>query len=235
MATSIEELKAAASKSEGFAMSNMFEIVLPSKFGMSSRDINVICKSTELPGRQMMTQDQQVGTVLRKVVNGFATVDLNLTFYVMNDHKITSYFDEWMKACYDQESNQIQYYKDYVQDIDIKQLQKGYAFSLFKKQLGFLDSIPSSIRARIFDGNPDFQQGEIDFGFGKDAAVIRHIKLLEAFPVTVNAIQLGGDQTDQITEFTVQLSYRDWRSKEADGPTSGFGGSILSGILDRVF
>ena len=231
---SIEQLKAAASKAQGFASPNLFAVTLPPFAGMSGNDLNLICKATELPGRQIMTQEQTIGTVMRKVASGYATVDINLTFYVLNDHKITKYFDEWQKKCHnpDERSYKVQYYVDYVKDIEIAQLQKGYSFSLFKKQLGFLSNLNDSIRARIFD-DVNLAQGEYDFSFGKDAVPIRKVKLLEAFPTTVNAIQLGNDQ-EGITELTVQLSYKDWVPMEVDGPISGFGASVLTGVIGRI-
>jgi hypothetical protein len=232
---SIEQLKSAASKSQGFAMANLFQVILPPLAGVSSEQINVICKMTELPGRQIMSMEQQLGTVMRKVASGYATTDINMSFYVMNDHAITKYFDAWQKLAHDQDTYRVNYYIDYVKDVEIKQLQKGTAFSLFKKQLGFLGGLPSSITGRLGNiGGIDLGQGEIDIKIGSDEHVIRHVKLLEAYPTTVNAISLGNDQ-EGISELSVQLSYRDWKSLEAEGPNNNLGDALVGGLLKKIF
>jgi len=232
---SIEELKSLASKTQGFARSNLFQVILPPLAGVSSESLAVMCKMTELPGRQIMSMEQTIGTVMRKVASGYATTDINMSFYVMNDHAITAYFDAWQKLAHDQERYQVNYYVDYVKDVEIKQLQKGTAFSLFKKQLGFLGGLPSSITGRLGNiGGIDLGQGEIDIKIGSDAHVIRHVKLLEAYPTTVNAITLGNEE-EGVSELTVQLSYRDWRPLEAEGPNNNLGDALVGGLLKKIF
>jgi hypothetical protein len=123
----------------------------------------------------------------------------------------------------------------YGKTVTIEQLQKGAGFSLFKKQLGFMDKVPQSIKNHLPDlGFIDLSQGEIDISLGSQSNSVRKIDLLQAYPTSVNEIQLGNDQNDQITELSVQLSYKDWHDKGAKGPNSGLGDAIIGGVLGSL-
>ena len=50
----IEDLKSKLAQKNGMAMANQFAIGLPSLTeDMGGRDINVLCKSVDLPGKQL--------------------------------------------------------------------------------------------------------------------------------------------------------------------------------------
>jgi hypothetical protein len=48
---------------------------------------------------------------------------------------------------------------------------------------------------------------QLDHG---DNSVIYACKLLKAFPTTIQAIELGDDNQNQLVQLSVQLSYTDW-------------------------
>lgn len=51
--------------------------------------------------------------------------------------------------------------------------------------------------------------------------VIKEIKIVDAFPVNVSAIDLSYDTTDTIEEFTVEFAYQYWTSRESNsGPST---------------
>lgn len=243
--SSIEELKGAVTSGGGIAIPSLFKVYLPTIAGKTGASVggdalNLICKSVELPGRQISSIDYQTGTATRKIANGYLVPDINLVFYCMNDHKITRYFDEWQRLAHDPEYYTVGYFDDYGKDVTIEQLQKGAGFSAFKKQLGFMDKIPQSIKNRLPDlGIIDFSSGEIDITLGSKDRSVRKVKLEKAYPTSVNAIQLGNDQ-EGITEITVQLSFKDWipytsgDKDGADGPSSGIGDAILGGVLGSL-
>ena len=233
---SIEELKGAVTSGSGFAIPSLFKVILPAIPGASidGSGLNLICKSVELPGRQISSVDYQTGTATRKIANGYIVPDINLTFYCMNDHKVTRYFDEWQRLAHNPEDYYVGYFDDYGKDVTIEQLQKGAGFSAFKKQLGFMDKIPQSIKNRLPDlGIIDFSSGEIDITLGSKDKSVRKVKLEKAYPTSVNAITLGNEQ-EGITELTVQLSFKDWIDDGADGPSSGIGDAIVGGILGSL-
>ena len=238
MSNSIEDLKGAVGGGSGFALPNLFKVILPEIAGIGPRELEVLCKSVVLPGRQIQSQDYQTGTATKKIATGYITSDISLTFYVMNDHKVTRYFDEWQRLAHDPINYTVGYYEGeggYGKTVTIEQLQKGAGFSLFKKQLGFMDKVPQSIKNHLPDlGFIDLSQGEIDISLGSQSNSVRTIELLQAYPTSVNEIQLGNDQNDQITELSVQLSYKDWYDKGAKGPNSGLGDAIIGGVLGSL-
>lgn len=228
----IDEFKATVSASGGLALPNLYKVILPPMGSATSDDLNMICSSVSLPGRQINTIEYPMGTTTKKIANGFGVNDINLTFRVMNDHKITKYFDEWQGKAHNQEEYTVGYYDDYTFDVEIQQLQKGTGFSAYKKQLGFLDSVPTSIKNRLPDlGLVDLSQGEIDIALGNDSRKVRVVKLKEAHCTSVNEIQLA-DGAIGITELSVQLSFKDWETGEADAVNNNFGDAILGGILE---
>ncbi len=228
----IDEFKSLASSSGGFALPNLYRITLPPLAGVGSGDLNLICKATALPGRQVTSIDYQIGTINRKMANGYVIADLALTFHVMNNHSVTKYFQEWQKLAHNQETYEVGYYDDYVYDVTIEQLQKGTGFSLFKKQLGFLDGVPTSLKQRLPDlGFIDLAQGEVDISLGSDARSVRKVRIKEAYPTTVNDIQLGDDQNNSITELGVQLSFKDWESEETQDPNGNLGDALIGGLI----
>ena len=231
----IDDFKGTVAGGSGFALPTLFKVTLPPLAGVSGDELNMICKSVNLPGRQITSTDYQTGTAIRKVASGFAVPDINFVFYVLNDHKVTRYFDEWQMMAHNQGDYTVGYFDDYTKDVTIEQLQKGTGFSAFKKQLGFMDKVPTSIKNRLPDlGFLDLSQGQLDISLGSSTNSVRKVKLLQAYPTSVNDIQLGNDQNDQITELSVQLSVRDWEDAGADGPNNNLGDAVLGGVLGSL-
>ena len=72
MGFSIEEFKGIVSRGGGLAKPNLFNVYLPSLGNTDTKGLNLLCKAASLPGKQMLSQDIQMGLVSRKVANGFA-------------------------------------------------------------------------------------------------------------------------------------------------------------------
>ena len=231
----LDEFKGAVSGGSGFALPTLYKVTLPPLAGVSSQELDMICKNVSLPGRQITSTDYSTGTPIKKIASGFAVPDINMTFYVLNDHKVTKYFDEWQKLAHNQESYTVGYFDDYCKDVTIEQMQKGTGFSLFKKQLGFMKKVPQSIKNRLPDlGFLDLSQGEIDLSLGTSGKTVRKVKLIQAYPTSVNDIKLGNDQNDQITELSVQLSVKDWEPEGGSQASGGLGEAVLGGILGSL-
>ena len=190
-------------------MSNQFLVELPTLRysgegnvvkGMDARTLNILCKEVNLPGKQVMTLDQTVGLFHEKIANGFAVDDVAMTFYVPNDYGPKKYFDAWRTAIVGEGKNGIVGYKnDYTHDIVIRQLKKPIA------RFGF-------------------DLGPLDINLDVLGKSIYSVKLLDAFPTSLNAIQLTND-LDQIVEFNVQFSYTNWEvvENENDGLVPSIG------------
>ena len=128
---SIEELKGLISQSGGMAVPNLYRVELPSINGTSLRDLNLLCKATNLPGRQVMTNNRIIGAVDQKVAYSIATEDINMSFHVSNDYKIRKYFEDWQALAIDPNTYEIGYLNEYAKPVKIHQLKKGIGVALF--------------------------------------------------------------------------------------------------------
>ena len=208
---SIEQLKSLISSKGGVAKPNIFRVFLPSIPGASSSEVNLLCKDVQLPGRQVMTNERQIGMKLEKMPYGYAVTDLSMTFHVLNDYGIRQYFEAWQNLAVDQESYEVGYQSDYSFDITIQQLKKGFSMPIYSTPLG-LPKLPTMLQNRLPKIGPiDLAQGQLDLDYVTSDHVIYSCTLIDAFPTSLNAIALGNDQ-EGIAELNVQLSYTNWKS-----------------------
>lgn len=183
---SIEELKSLISNSGGMAMANYYKVELPSINGTSTRDLNLLCKAVNLPGRQIITNNRTIGAVDQKVAYNVAHEDVNLTFHVMNDYKIRTYFEAWQALAVDPNTLELGYLNEYAKTVKIHQLKKGIGLPLYSDRIFDIDLISAD-------------------------KVMYTCELYEAFPTTVSAIELSDASENVTVELLVQLSYRKWK------------------------
>lgn len=197
----IEQLKSLASQKRGFARTNLFQVTLPSIPGFnkySGEDLNILCTNVNLPGRQIITQERLIGIKGRKMPNGFASEDVSMSFYCLNDYGIKEYFEAWQNRIINQETYSIGYTSDYCRDVRVRQLERGAGTA---RKVGEIDL-------------PDFDFGifriDFDINLYKHSKVVYECVLLDAFPTTMNPIELNNEQ-DGLVQLNVQLSYRNWK------------------------
>ncbi len=197
--SSIEELKGSISKSGGVARSNLFRVQLPVIPGstMTMRDINLICKDVNLPGRQVTSMERTIGGVTSKVAYGQLSDDISLTFTVMNDYGIRKYFEAWQKLAVDPITLEPGYKTDYSKEVTITQMQKT-GLSDYKRKF----------TTNIFGADLSL---EINIDRPEETAIY-NCTLINAYPTTMNAIQLN-NEANGLVELNVQLSYDRWISK----------------------
>lgn len=212
--SSIDQLKSLASSKLGFARSNQFLVELPTTFsgtggflgalttlltsgiglGSGGGDLNILCAAATLPGKQILTHDRRIGMEFQKVAYGYAVDDVSLTFYAMNDYGVRKYFDEWRNITLNESGHIAAYKKDYAKDIKIHQLRKPI------KNIGG-------------------SAGPIKINVGLGGGTVYSVRLIDAFPTTIQAIELNNEM-DGLVQITVQMSYTNWE------PTSGGQGWI---------
>lgn len=194
MAYSVDTFK--SELRQGIAMNNVWRVLLPSLPGSSGRQLNLLCKTANMPGRQILTNDRQYGMKMQKVAYGYAVDDVSLSFHLLNDYGVKNYFDNWAAMAINQENQETAYKKEYCFDVVIQQLRKDAILDL-----GFSFSFgPINISGDII--TPD---------------QISYTCVLEdAFPTTMNAQEFTNDQGGQ-SELSVQLSYSNWKSRSG-GP-----------------
>ncbi|MAE55834.1 MAG: hypothetical protein CMK23_07540 [Porticoccaceae bacterium] len=221
---SVDQLKGLASAKLGFARTNQFLVELPSEFAsggllatltslvtsgsMGGGDLNLLCASATLPGKQVLVQERRIGMEYQKVANGYAIDDVSLTFYVLNDYGIKKYFDKWYSTTVIDDFSVAPYKSEYARDIKIHQLRKPLV-------------------------NKNFNVGPINIDVGIGQGTPYSVQLIDAFPTTVQAIELN-NELDGLVQVTVQLSYTNWKAvndgqgffKISAGLPGGLGGIV---------
>jgi len=236
---SIEDLKGQIGGSGGLAKANQFMVQLPQleNFRVDARELNLFCTVAALPGRQIMSLDHAIGTTNRKIANGYATTDLTLTFLVANNHIIRQYFEAWQNEAHDQVNRTVGYFEDYTKTVQISTMERGLRLSLVKKQLGFVDKVPSFLKNRLPKIGPfDLSQGELDLGGSFSMKTTYTCNLLECYPTSLTDQTLGNGE-EGVMELSVQLSYTDWESVVGDYTKEGedIARGAVSGVFAKLF
>lgn len=194
---SIEQLKTQVSRANGMALSNQFAVQLPTIGSFTGRTLNLMCKNVTLPGKQITTKEEFIGLFNEKVVDGFIAEDVSMTFYVLNDYHTKLYFDEWRKLMVNEKTGAVGYKKDYQRRVTIHQLRKpdntGILGQEYSKEISL--------------------GGIFNIGFDFFANSIYSVDLVDAFPTSLQAIELSNDP-DGLVEMTVQFSYTNWEVKQ---------------------
>lgn len=236
---SIEDLKAEITQAGGLAQPHQFKIQLPQlkTFKVDASQLNLMCTSASLPGRQIMSMDYTLGTRNRKIANGYTVTDMTLTFLVSNNHIVRQYFEAWQAEAHNPITKEVGYYKDYTYPVTVMTVERGVRYSLYKEQIGSgLDRIPSGIRNRLPKIGPfDLSQNEIDVGVKMKQRDTFKCKLEDCYPTSMTEQVLGNAQTG-IMELTVQLSYSDFESQvgeQVDQDKVGLA-SLGVGLLNKL-
>lgn len=223
MAT-IDQLKSLVSSKLGAARSNQFLVELPQDFAsggllaqiaslaaagtMGGGDLNLLCNSVTMPGRQVLTNDRRIGMEYQKVAYGYAVADVAMSFYVLNDYGIKKYFDTWYDTTVFDDNQVVPYKTNYIRDVRIHQLRKPII-------------------------NKDFNIGPINIDIGIGQGTPYSVVLKDAFPTSVNAIELN-NELDGLVQLNVEFSYTNWSAvddnqgffKVSAGLPGGLGGII---------
>ena len=133
-----ERLRSLVQESGGLAAPNRYMVVLPDVSNMTSpnalteelgpvnvEDLNLICTSAQLPGKQLNVMSREIGIGTKSVANGQVFTAINLSFYVTNEYQIRKYFQYWMNCVVSQDEDTAMYagfYNNYVRDVKIYQL-----------------------------------------------------------------------------------------------------------------
>ena len=218
---SIDQIKSLASSKMGFARSNQFLVELPSNFestsgflgqiagflasgNMGGGNLNLLCASASLPGKQILTSERRIGMELEKVAYGYAVDDVAMSFYALNDYGIRKYFDSWRASILNEDGQGVKYRNQYAKDVKIHQLRKP-----------------------IQNIGADLGPLKVNIGLGGDT--VYSVRLRNAFPTTLQAIELS-NELDGLVQVNVQLSYTNWEVVEGGQgwiqASAGFSGGL---------
>ena len=211
--TTIEDLKSVATAKLGFARPNQFLVEMPpigsNAFGgvggflanllpsipnipgvletgtPSSREMNILCSNVNLPGKQVLTTDRRIGMEFQKVAYGYASQDVSMTFYLMNDYGVKTYFDAWIASTINEETGGVAYKSEYAKSVKIHQLRRA-------------------VKGKSIDVGP------LSANVGIGGGTVYAVELLNAFPTTINPVELN-NELDGLLQLTIEMSYTRWR------------------------
>jgi|ETNmetMinimDraft_24_1059892.scaffolds.fasta_scaffold24154_2 hypothetical protein len=131
----IDTLKQITDKRGGLSRPNRFSISIPefTLFNLSeglynpdTRDIDIMCESAQMPGRQILTSDYQPTRHAEKKPNGYANEDVNLIFNLTNDYYIRDLFNKWTNFIIDRKTYAAGFRDDYSTTVYINQLDGNF-------------------------------------------------------------------------------------------------------------
>ena len=219
MTDSIDNLKSKIQQRGGLARPNRFLVELPPLAGVSTEEMNILCRSARLPGKQILTADRRIGMEFEKVAYGYAVEDVSMSFLMLKDYSIKKYFDAWRNSTINEDAHTARYKKSYQKKIVIHQLE---------------EAVPSfHVGANFSIGIPGVEGANLNIRAGRDieipkipGAMMRNsvysVELIDAFPTTVGGIDLNND-ADGIVELQVQFSYTNWRKNRPSQFSFDFG------------
>lgn len=92
--SSIDDLK--ATFSSGFARSNRYRILFEGT-EYDPRNLDIMCDSVTLPGRQIFTEDKVTSLKQRKIGYQFGQEDVAISFLLTNDWTSWDFIYDWQK------------------------------------------------------------------------------------------------------------------------------------------
>jgi len=124
--STIDLLKSTIGRHGGLARSNRFDITMvPPLEAIGDledvRDINILCETCALPGRQIQTFEYAYFRQQIKVAESFINEDVSFTFNLTSDYFIKEIFDKWTNLIIDRNSYKKNYDSVYKRDVEIYQ------------------------------------------------------------------------------------------------------------------
>tara|TARA_R110002167_G_scaffold8150_3_gene37783 strand:- start:4087 stop:4701 length:615 start_codon:yes stop_codon:yes gene_type:complete len=174
MTNTIDNIKSTIGRHKGLARSNRFGVFItpPKSLNKSSgqsestaemRDMNLLCESCSMPGRQIQTFDVKYFRQDIKTAQGFINEDISITFNLTSDFFIKRIFDDWTNLIIDRESYKLNYGNVYKRDIEIYQLNSENEITYKVKMK---NAFPISVQAvELGNANGDVQQVTVEFTY----------------------------------------------------------------------
>ena len=195
MAYSIEQLKDTVNRAGGIAKSNLFRIILPAQ--EQARNLDLLCRSTTMPSRSILTNDRTIGITKNTVAYGYDKSNVTMTFLVLNEPYVRYFFEEWMNLIVDNQTYQLGYYSDYTRNINIQQLKPTTDIETLATKITSGSDPTASTSGNKQDVNIPYK-------------VIYNCLLEDAYPIAMSGPQLN-DNPDQLAEISVDFVYKNWR------------------------
>mgnify|MGYP007119760703 FL=1 len=180
---SINQLKAAITD-RGPAFANRYQVMLPTmteigEKGESSaprpadgqpKEIpNFFCRSTNMPGKQILSVDRNVNGTIQKIAYGQASEDVSMTFQTTEDLYIKRLFEYWQQQAFDM-YNGIEHYKPlfkdtYVHDVAIYQMNRGRGIKTYGIKL--IDAYPTTVNQVSYNDQGELVEISVQLSYKK--------------------------------------------------------------------
>lgn len=239
MSFSIDQIKGLMNSKGGTARPNLFSVQLPSLQGATSSEVNLLCTGVNIPNKNIVTYDRDIGIRRDKIAYGQIYEDLQLSFLLLNDYGVRKYFDTWQEKTISSDY-QIRYKNEYAYQIKVSQLKKGFGLPVYSTPLG-LPKLPPEIQNRLPQIGPfDFAQGQFDLDFLSGDKAIYTMTLEEAFPVGMSQTPLNNGANDGISELTVTFAYTKFTTvNRSANPITDFVetqvGTLIGNLANKIF
>lgn len=205
---------------DGFSKSSKFDVIInvPSfLMGMgTSEQLSLQCEAAELPGYTLNTIENKIFGAPTPLAGTPSFGDVSLTFICAGNLWEKKFFDAWLNNIIPKQTYLVNYKMNYVTDIIIRQysefmpidkfeLTREEALRTDRTQLGETRPTLATV-ATMTPMDPE--------RFSKPV-VTYACTLINAFPVTVNALNLNWG-TDEIHRLTVAFKFDRWLSLGTD-------------------
>ncbi len=150
------------------------------------------CETSNLPGRGVSTTPNRIyGPVRETVYEKLYSGDLSLTFRLDSEMWLRKLFTAWHDIIHITETGDFDYYDNYISDIEIYQ----YPTHQASTEPGNSVEVPAD--------DPDLKP-------------IYGLRITEAYPKSIGAIELGYGTRDTYNKQTIEFAYRKWEEIPAD-------------------
>tara|TARA_B100000902_G_C27290163_1_gene906657 strand:+ start:508 stop:1152 length:645 start_codon:yes stop_codon:yes gene_type:complete len=203
MTASIDRIKSTISSRGGLARPNNFLVELPSLpgFGRANETLNMLCRQTTLPFKQIMSVPRRIGMESEEIAYGYAVENITMSFLMTNDYYARKYFDRWKDLIINEDQQIVNYKNNYEKRIVLHQLRNSIPSTAFDISIGQIPlglpitNIISSIAARS----------------GVNISTTAYsVELKNAFPKNIGEIQFSNDE-NVLSEMAVTIAYTNWK------------------------
>ena len=199
----LEDAIASFHGENSYAVPNRFEVLIFSPVhgakADESKKVSLRCESILLPGRTLNSSpDTLTYGPTREIVDGVTYAEnVTITFQASAGLDERRFFEEWQEQAFNSHTWNIGYYNDYVGTVEIYLLDRGGQPAKASQ--------PSTVPGAGGEKAPVNQESR---RYG--------IKLIEAFPKTINATDLSQVANNEIIKTSVSFSFRYWQSLRID-------------------
>ena len=176
------------------AQQNRFEIFLKCKLftGESNRYVSLRAENLQFPGRNIRSApDENIYGPPRELPQGVGQyAALQATFLCNADMSEKRFFEMWMKNIYNPLNHNLNYYNNYIGELDIFQMGKG--------------------------SNTVIPFNFLAFTGAKEEKTSYGVSVKEVWPKSISPQDLN-QASSEIQRVTVELAYREWHTIKEEG------------------